>query len=372
MGIMQSKYNSKNTTVVIQTGKMRTEYINSGVNYFDNMERFPQGVVHRFLPKKLETKYEAVDFIKKFALDNCEYFSIHDAGENLLKLRENTDMNSSNMLLDKINIVVSCGSTSLHALKITPDGGKILLPVTDLNKDDTSIKGDKDDPNLSVETLSNFGSGSKNQDIAVSVLNFLKANAFSNKLEKTNVIFVNKIGYSIMGFNPTNGDPYIPNYTEKVVSLKYPVIEKDFTDNNGQTALVHVLSKLITGEIDDPRLNLVKTAEENMMYLVASQCKVKVNSKHEELSGQWANVVVDMIKNEPELELINLKNIGFIMDLGGSSGTLYNVNADNICNKVTGKTFMKIVAPNDFITAENTNIDGFFEQFSKEFEKLFD
>ena len=48
-------------------------------------------------------------------------------------------------------------------------GGKILLPISYLNEEDTSIMGNKKDPNLSIEALSAFGGSSTNQDVAVSV-----------------------------------------------------------------------------------------------------------------------------------------------------------------------------------------------------------
>jgi hypothetical protein len=369
MGLLQSTcYGDKNCAVVLQTGKIRGKHINEGVKYLDDMRSFPNGIIHRLLPSEIESKYEAMDFIQKFNLGNVDFINIYNSSDNLLEIRsDKCDTQDPNLLLDNVNIIVACGSTSLQAFKITMDGGKVLLPISYLNKDDDSIQGNKDDPNLNVESLNNFGGSSLNQDIAVSVLNFLKANAFSSASKKTNVVFVNQLGYSVLGFNPRDGKPLIPKHMEKVVSLKYPIMKDGFKINNGKTALVELISKLITGEIKDERLELSTEAYENMMYLVARQCKVYINGISEELSGQWAKLVLNMIKNEPYLELDNLKNIGFVMDLGGSSGTLYSVSNKDTCVKVDRKTFMKEKSPNSYIN----DLDGFFSQFSQEYSELF-
>jgi hypothetical protein len=378
MGLFQSKHDTNQSTIVLQTGKMRAAHIKEGVKYLDDMARFPAGVVHRFLPSELESKYEAMDFIKKFGLNDCKYINIYNGQDYLVELTKNTELsegydstNDPNLLVDKVNVIVACGSSSMQAFKITPDGGKILLPISYINEDDTSIRGNKSDPNLSVDSLANFGGSSINQDVAVSVLNFLKANAFiedESKDSRTNVVFVNQLGYSIKGFNPRGGAPHMPTYTEKVVSLKYPILEDGFTTNGGKTALVEVFQKLINGETFDDRLTLTPGSEENMMYLVARQCKVDNNNKIEELAGQWANMVTDMISNEPYLQLDKQKKIGFILDLGGSSGTLYSVTAKNTYEKVDGKTFMKTQSPNDL----KADLDEFFSQFTSEYETLFD
>jgi len=352
---------------------MRGENISKGVKFLDDMEKFPNGLIHRFLPSELESKYEAMDFIRKFGLGSCDFINISNGCENLLELEHEIPDTyyasmDPNLLLDKVNIIVSCGSSSLQAFKITRDGGKVLLPISYLNKDDETIKGDKSDINLSVESLLSFGGSSTNQDIAVSVLNFLKANASTNDGINTNVIFVNQLGYAIKGFNPRDGSPYVPSYTEKVVSLKYPILEDGFTTNNGKTALVDLLNRLINGEIEDERLTLLSNSSENMFYLVARQCKVEVNGIKEELAGQWANMTLDMIKYEPYLQLNTIKDIGFVMDLGGSSGNVYSVSEKGACEKVNGKSFMKETSPNDLAS----NLDGFFSQFATEYNTLFD
>lgn len=374
MGIFNSKYNkSSQYTVVLQTGDMRAKYINDA--NFSEDARFPEKVIHRFLPSEIESKYEAMDFIKKFGLDTCEFFNIYNDKDNLVYLKKSCDIpegynvsEEKDLLLDSVNIIVACGSSSLQAFKLTPDGGKILLPVSHLNIEDSSILGNKVDPNLSVEALQNFGGSSTNEDVAISVLNYLKANAFNqNTNEPTNVIFVNQIGYSILGFNEKDKDPRVPNYTEKVVSIKYPIIEDGFTDNNGATGLINIISGLISGSITPSKpLNLIASSEENMFYIVARQCKVNTNGKLNELSGQWANNTLDMIRNEVYLNLNHLKNIGFVIDLGGKSGSLYSINHNGICNKVDGMTFMKDSPPNN-----QTSIDDFFTEFNSEYEKLF-
>ena len=181
------------TTVIIQTGNMRSKYIDRGVDYFDSEGTLPEYTVHRFLPSFLESKYEALDFVEKFGLYE-ESFNIYDGLGNLVSLKGDEDK----LLLGNVRIVCSIGSSSLQAFKLFPGGvAKPILPISKEIIEDDSIIGEKTNPLLSFDSLSKYGASSKDVPTTQAVIQFLEENSVH-----CNIIFVNAIGYSTLGFNP--------------------------------------------------------------------------------------------------------------------------------------------------------------------------
>lgn len=351
-------------TLVLQTGKLRAMHISSGENLTGKLG---EGVVHRWLPSHIESKYEALDFVIKFGLNGENKFNILDSKDGLVKLDPSDTTNS---ILSNVNIIVSCGSTSFQAFKIHSSGVPTsrdqlvipLLPITKHNRDDdrinwpdgeTQILGFLDD-----ETLSKFGGGSDNYEVAQAIVDFLQANAVDQDGSISNIIFVNQIGYSVLGFNPRDGSPSpVPNTNQKVISLKYPdpdAIPKGFSTNNGKTQLISVLQNIMC---DDKYTD--------NMYVVARQCKVTLNGKIEELSGQWARQARLIMKTEESLGLVDkVDTIDEVIDLGGGSGTYYQLSNNGDFDKDDTPNIMKEKGkqPNDFVD----DLEGFCTQFITE------
>jgi len=365
MGNFICAQSESDKTLVLQTGILRGNNITSGV---DSLNIKNPLVVHRWLDSSLESKYEAFDFVTKFNLGTGDFFNIYDEDDYLLSLKSymHNETQVPNHILDKINIVVACGSTSLQAFKITRNGPQVLLPINPNVLINSSILGEKHDTNLNFETLNFFGgkSGEDKNGVANSVLKFLNANAFymqDGVKIPTNIIIVNQLGYSILGFNPRDGTlPPVPTSDQKVVSIKNYAHE--FKINRKKTQLITVLQNLMN-DVQSPFTS-------DNLHLVARQCKVNLNGKHEELAGQWACQTYTIMMNEPLLGLKSYKNhINRVLDLGGGSGTFYNKNhLTNLFEKDTNaKEFMKTEdsTPNDF----SGDIMSFVRKFNEEFSQ---
>lgn len=376
-------YNNKNNKVlVLQTGKLRAKNINLGQNMSRDMSKnIHKGVVHRWLKTEYESKYEALDFVNKFKIEKCDYINIFDDTGYLLRLCKPNEKNTINKLasskytiypdldsekqqqplIENVNIIVACGSSSLQAFKLTIGGPKILLPISDSVRNDITIIGDKNDPNLSPEVLACFGGSNDNTNICDSVLNFLNNNAYrkddaGNNIN-TNIIIVNQLGYSVLGFNPRDGSPApVPTTQQKIVS----VLNYDkFKTNKGKTGLIeHVKS---FSNLHPNRDN---------MFVVARQCKVKdLCGKEQELSGQWATQIYSILKNETSLGLAKETNkFKHILDLGGSSGTFYTFDkiSNSFIKNTNVKDFMKDKPPNSF---ENS-LSGFINEFNEKYTEI--
>ena len=342
--------------LVLQTGKLRGEYIELGESSL-NINNLK--VIHRWLPSDFEAKYEALDFVTKFNLHSCDFINIYNDNNHLINIKSflDTQFQSPDSILKNVNIIVSCGSSSLQAFKLTRGGPEVLLPIINPKEND--------DTNLTFEKLNFFGGGSDSSEIASSVLNYLNENAFricsvTGNTVKTNIIIVNQLGYSILGFNPRDGSsPPIPNEDQKVVSIKDPPTSVEFKDNRKKTLLINTLQTI-----------MVNSIKSNNLYLVARQCKVMVRGNEEELSGQWATQT-NSIMNEARLEITNKQRaqITTVIDLGGGSGTVYRQNHKNefVKDDMVAE-FMKedSVKPNNFVG----KLDEFVTTFNQEFRKL--
>ena len=371
-----------NRTLVLQTGKLREKHIKNGVDYLQKNETNlssqinTETTLHRFLPQDIESKYEAIDFVRKFKLEKKNSFNIYNESDHCVNLGNNSSglktCSPDNCLLSNVNIVVSVGSTSTQAFKITKNRVIPLLPITDLNKDDIDISGNRCDPHLSLDSLSKFGGKSTNDEIAASILEFIAANANDSNCKQTNVIFVNQIGYSVLGFNPRGEDVVIPVPTkeQKVVSI---MEHENFNDNGGKTGSINIFQRL------------AKNKNMSNLFLVTRQCKVLDPTGIElDISGQWATCI-DEIKNEPSLLLDSSEVFETVIDLGGSSGTSYSRSIVNypfdwlpiwstekyirdktFMNSETKKDFMKekTKTPNDYVD----DLEGFITQFNLEME----
>lgn len=354
---------TQSQTLVLQTGKLRGEELHKG---YDSMSRtnpsMNQHVVHRWLPSELESKYEAIDFVEKFGMFHADFLNIYNGENHLLNVNSfmNGEFQPPESLLDNVNIIVSCGSTSIQAFKITPKGPKVLLPITDSVKNDTDIRGQKTDTNLNFETMNFFGGSSDSSEIALSMIEYLNQNAYrveNGKEIPTKIIMVNQIGYSILGFNPRDGSPApIPTQQQKVVSIKNYT---SFKTNKNKTNLIVVLQNIMAQE----------TRNDNL-WLVCRQCKIKdPNGIEQELSGQWAHQAHKIMTDEKLMKLIyHHKTINRIIDLGGNSGTFYNRVGDKFVKDATFKEFMKTdeTKPNNF----SNNLSGFVDAFQREYVKI--
>ena len=234
----------------------------------------PDDVIHRWLPSEYKAKYEAIDFVKKFGLESSDFFSISNDNDELVKI--NPDKNEDGALVENVNIIVSCGSTSTQAYKITKKGVKVLLPISQTTKDDYEIKTENYDT-LNYEKMNSFGGKSGDKEIAKKVIDYLNeneninnenANINNDNTKKTNLIFVNQLGYSILGFNPRGEEAPTPTRDQKVVKIN----EGEFNDNKGKTQLIEILKT----EIELKNLD--------NMFLIARQCKVMIKGKKEEIS----------------------------------------------------------------------------------------
>lgn len=298
--VMGSSQSTSIQTIVLQTGDMRAKYITQGVRAFDDASRLPEGVIHRFLPNHLECKYEALDFTNKFNITDKDSFTIYNDLGHLISLSYGTP------LLENIGIVCSIGTSSTQAFKLTTRGPKPLLPITQTVLEDPTIVGDKSSPYLTPEALSKFGSKSDNQEIAQAVVDFLQANS-----NDKNIIFVNAIGYSVLGFNIRTPDGakkvLVPRDDQKVMKLKSNTTSWNVNKNNTQL------------------INVLKDVAYDNMYVVCRQCKIKMpEDRYEELSGQWTKEIRELMR-EPELEIDETTRHSIVraVDLGGGSGTLY-------------------------------------------------
>jgi hypothetical protein len=349
MGGCTSKNNNLKA-LVLQTGKLR---VNAGEVNIE--KQLPKGVAHRWLPPYLESKYEAIDFVNKFGLFNCDHFNIYNDFTNYVTISPpSVQVNESKpVLLENINIVVSCGSTSIQAFKLTKTGPVPILPVTDETLQDYSILGLKVKSTLGYGSTTNFGGGSYNSGVAEDILSYIKSNA--NRIDEngtvipTNVIFVNQIGYSVLGFNPKGEPPLIPNINNKVVSMRF---YDKFKSNNGKTKIIELFQ------------SIAHANKYNNMFVVARQCK---GANNQEISGQWANQAYKMISTEKCFRLAN-RSFNFILDLGGGSGTFYKWDGRKYTKLDRVKEFMKgdDKSPNYF---EN-DLPGFIDQFNFEFSDL--
>lgn len=364
--------------LVLQTGKLR-DYSdkNDGDVKSLNLNDI-EGTIHRFLPSHLESKYEAYDFASKFGLHNNKYINLVDAvGGNgsyigiAMSNRYQGEQRDLEPLVKNVNIIVSCGSTSLQAFKLTQYGTQPLLPVTDEIKKNKNVFGDKMDPNLSYESMNSFGGSSDDVNICKSVMDYLMENAFlldkNNKIEATNIIFVNQIGYSVLGFNSRekNVPPHIPSKEQKVVSLRN---YSSFKTNKGKTQLINHLT------------NYMVENNKNNGFVVARQCKVNINNVEEELSGQWASRTYPMMQNECDLLKLDtsyIPSIKYVIDLGGGSGTFYKYDeSTKTFNKMKEiRDFMKgdEVSPNSFVNEneQTYDIEGFKALFKTKFNEIY-
>lgn len=372
--------------LVLQTGKMREKYISNGVDYLanaskDDGEQYINSdvVVHRFLPHDLEAKYEALDFVRKFGLEGQPHFSIFDASDGNLSILPGSTpyfsfsrFGASTSLLDRVNVVVAVGSTSLQAFKITNDRVIQILPISDINRDDPMVLGNREDPNLTAENMASI-SCSQCPDVALSVLRHIRANTVIQGREGfTNAVFVNQIGYSILGFNPrgVGTQPHVPSTAQKVVSMRD---YEHFTTNRGKTALIEVFQ------------NILKTNDElketNNMFLVARQCKAfGYDGTEHDISGQWANQAIDIV-NEPSLLLPENDYYDTVIDLGGSSGTSYSLKMPPFGGWIPfmgrseynrDKYFMNTPSKMDFMKEPDqcpNNLSGCIDAFTAEFNR---
>ena len=236
--IMGNFISTPESTVVFQTGNMRAKYIDQGVDYFDNEEQLPDYTIHRFLPSFLESKYEALDFAEKFELTG-DTFNIYNRHGNLVSLEGEED----NLILGNVGVVCSIGSSSLQAFKLFPGGiAKPILPISKEIIDDENILGDKVNPLLNFHSLSQYGASSKDVPTTQAVIQYLEENSVG-----CNVIFVNALGYSTLGFNPRPIEGIIkmlvPTKEQKVLKLNSQTVK--WNDNKGKTALIHVLTDLL-------------------------------------------------------------------------------------------------------------------------------
>jgi hypothetical protein len=357
--------------LVLQTGNMREKNIGDGVDSFARAEKDGcsyfnhDDILHRFLLQEIEAKYEAVDFVTKFNLGNKKFFNIYDDTDHRVSL----GVNSHEMLiLENVTIVVAIGSSSTQAFKVTKKRVIQLLPISNLNRSNKAILGNREDPNLGVESMSKFGGKSTDETKAQSVVDFIHANAVDKSGNKTNVIFVNQIGYSVLGFNPRGADAPVPTKDQKVVSI---ADHDGFTTNGGKTGLIAVLQKI------------AKTDNITNFFLVARQCKANDATGIElDISGQWATCI-DQIQNEPSMLINPEEQFDSVIDLGGSSGTSYTRTVENYpfnwlpiwttTHYTRDKTFMNSAkridfmkekgnTPNDFVG----NMKEFVAQFNRE------
>lgn len=356
MGNFQCKQNQSEKTLVIQTGKLRANNIGNGVKSFNHNNK---EIIHRWLPSDLESKYEALDFVTKFNLQRSNYINIYNSDGVFLDIKSDTSLTGNedrtNLLYDNVNIIVAIGSSSTQAFKLTMDGPKTLLPVTQSIIDDINVKGDKTNPLLNLKSISEFGGSSNNTELTREVIKYLVANAFNSNGVPTNIIFVNQLGYSVLGFDKS----IIPSRDQKAVSITTYDL---FTDNGGKTGLINVLRDIFKNEF---------SKDSYRFRLITRQCKVRSNGKEEELSGQWASFAYQMIENEPSLMINNKEknSINRVLDLGGGSGTFYNLTERDTFEKDKNiKEFMKSKngKPNDF---EN-NIEVFINKFNEEYTLL--
>jgi hypothetical protein len=345
-------------TLVLQTGDLRSKHISKTIG----LEFDSPGFEHRFLPSGLESKYEALDFVNKFGLNKTQYFSLFDGEHETVEIQPfRAGENQSPLCGANFTIVASCGSSSFQAFKIDGDGVIPLLPITDVNRDLKNISGNKEDPNLSVESLSQFGgkSGESKRDVARSIVEFLQANAESRHtiLGMGDILFVNQIGYSVLGFNPRNGPSPVPTKEQKIVSIQKPSCE--FNTNDGKTQVIQILHKIMNEVEDNGEL---KYPHDNM-YLAERQVKVDMGPDQalEELSGQWANEAGTLMY-EDLLELENQEVFDTVIDLGGGSGSYYKkTQEEKFVKDHTKRGFMKEKGkqPNDFINDLDAFIDAF-------------
>jgi hypothetical protein len=376
--------------LVIQTGKMRENHIEKGVDSLAKANKpdgemyiDPDFVHHRFLPQDLEAKYEAIDFAEKFGLNYQPHFSIFDdAGSNVILHGGNATgffgwgAPSGESLLDNVNVVVAVGSTSIQAFKLSIDGPICILPMSDTTRFDPRILGDKEDPNLTAEHLARL-STSKDADVANSVLQFIRANTRPpNGAGHGNAVFVNQIGYSILGFNPRGKDaiPHVPTTEQKVVSMRD---YEGFTENGGKTGLITVFQEILRKDMETP----------NNIFVVARQCKAMVGNTEHDISGQWANQAIRLV-NEPSLLLSDGVVYDTVVDLGGSSGTSYSLQQSPFCGwipfatpskYVRDKYFMKTPSHLDFMKEKGHQpndfadcVDAFAAEFNRQIENVYD
>lgn len=376
--------------LVIQTGKMRERHIEDGVDCLaraskaDGEQYINEGdIIHRFLPQDLEAKYEAIDFAEKFGLNYQPHFSIFDdAGSNVILHGGNATgffgwgAPSGESLLDNVNVVVAVGSTSIQAFKLSIDGPICILPMSDTTRFDPRILGDKEDPNLNAANMSRL-STSKDADVANSVLQFIRANTRQpNGAGHGNAVFVNQIGYSILGFNPRGKDaiPHVPTTEQKVVSMR----DYDgFTENGGKTGLITVFQEILRKDMETP----------TNIFVVARQCKAMVGNVEHDISGQWANQAIRLV-NEPSLLLPEETPYDTVIDLGGSSGTSYSLQQSPFCGwipfatspkYVRDKYFMKTPSHLDFMKEKGHQpndfagcVDAFAAEFNRQIENVYD
>jgi len=345
MGGCESKNNNLKT-LVLQTGKLR---VNAGSV---NIEKQLVGVSHQWLPPYLESKYEANDFVIKFGLFNCDHFNIYDdQGSNVFISPPSGDV-ALPLLLENINIVVSCGSSSIQAFKLTKAGPVPLLPVTDQTLQDYSVLGYKVKSTLGFGSTTNFGGGSYDSNVTADILSYIKANAFRLDEEGTtiftNVIFVNQIGYSVLGFDPKDGPAHVPDISNKLVSMRF---YDKFSTNNGKTKLIELFQAI------------AQANSYNNMFVVARQCK---SSDNQEIAGQWACQAYYMLDRE---KCFNYKQkFDFILDLGGRSGTFYKWNGLKYIKYDEVKNFMK--SDDNYPNYFEHDLPAFIEQFNFEFRDI--
>jgi len=347
MGNSKSKRNNENI-LVLQSGKLR----NNSSSY-SIQKKLPLNVFHRWLPVNIETKYTTLDFTQKFCLNNLSYFNIYNGNDDTIILGKNEN---NQILLEDINIVVVCRSSSIQAFKITENGPLPILPVTDEVLSNHSIVGLKNGPLLSSQTTTVFGCCNDDEETATTILKYIKANAFridkdGNKLS-TNVIVIDKFGDTVLGSNSFLS----PSENEKVVSLRF---YENFCI--GKNLLVKKMKEITQG-------NSI-----NNFFVVSNQCKVYTGMKTKEnISPHWIGQISNILDNERKLGLKN-RQFNYIMDLGGLFGTLYEKKDGKFVKHPEDIQFMKgDKSPNSFSNSFYNSFSNSLEQFTNEFITRFE
>lgn len=354
--VMGSSQSTPTHTIVLQTGHMRAKYIDQGVRAFDDASKLPAGVIHRFLPNHLESKYEALDFTNKFGLTGKDSFTIYNDIGHLVSLSYGTP------LLENVGVVCSIGTSSTQAFMLTTSGPKPLLPCTEAVRADPAILGNlKTNMYLSEESMARFGSGSGSEQFntTMAVIQHLRANSVGK-----NVLFVNAIGYSVMGFNPRNPEGVkqllVPGDHQKVIKINSPHVK--WNTNKNKTKLITLLNK---------------NCDDNM-FILARQCDVKLpGGKLEDLSGQWSHEIRELMR-EPELEIDEptRHSITRVVDLGGGSGSVYiptqtqmfGLWSDGKFKKDESVSLMKDNSPNTILASTESEEDikeAFYNSLSR-------
>ena len=220
-----------------------------------------------------------------------------------------------NMVLFSANVFVAMGSTTTQGFYFDPRGNMIILFTEDFPNPPTCKTTDTVD----------------NRNRILSFFNHLIQ--FNN--EGNRVVFVNSIGYSIDGGKKKGAE----------IGPAYSLV--DDIDNFTCKSFVGIMSEIVNEEGNEHLQGIFTVINRNYK-----------TPDGQEISGQWTKRINGYLAAMDQGEFTS------VVDLGGKSATLYNIDEDFVFNKAG--TYFSDTAPNDLVTIPS----NFKEALAVELQKM--